>query len=420
MTFEMDETRRIEMLDAMHTGANANSTPAAGAAAPRPVPDPRPGASVQAATEDAAGAAMTGAAAGGRPLRVPAIEREETREREGIETAAAHGDEHEAAAPATPFDVNADVPDAIEATIDFSEVELADEFAEPPMAVTPGGLLPMEPSPVEGRLRKAPLRVPDELEECGGFTLFGRRIKSLLYTTDVAVIRNSNADAIFAVYPFTAQPAITQALLTASESPVFVGVGGGTTTGKRAVQLAAVSEMQGAAGVVVNSPAPPEMIEQIAAIVDIPVIATVVRCDAVAHAKVKAGAKILNVAAGKDTPAVLRELRETYPNLPLIASGGRSSLSVRETVQAGANAVIWTPPSAQQLQADMMKRYRSSDEKPEAAVMDPVAAADMNPLESARADVPIPDELIARAQTAGRRRGKGGFPPLSFFRGKRG
>ena len=420
MTFEMDETRRIEMLDAMHTGANANSAPAAGAAAPRPVPDPRPGASVQATTEDAAGAAMTGAATGGRPLRVPAIEREETREREGIETAAAHGDEHEAAAPATPFDVNADVPDAIEATIDFSEVELADEFAEPPMAVTPGGLLPMEPSPVEGRLRKAPLRVPDELEECGGFTLFGRRIKSLLYTTDVAVIRNSNADAIFAVYPFTAQPAITQALLTASESPVFVGVGGGTTTGKRAVQLAAVSEMQGAAGVVVNSPAPPEMIEQIAAIVDIPVIATVVRCDAVAHAKVKAGAKILNVAAGKDTPAVLRELRETYPNLPLIASGGRSSLSVRETVQAGANAVIWTPPSAQQLQADMMKRYRSSDEKPEAAVMDPVAAADMNPLESARADVPIPDELIARAQTAGRRRGKGGFPPLSFFRGKRG
>ncbi|MFR3450627.1 MAG: hypothetical protein ACLTSX_02210 [Collinsella sp.] len=123
--------------------------------------------------------------------------------------------------------------------------------------MTPGGLLPMEPSPIEGRLRKAPLRVPDELEECGGFTLFGRRIKSLLYTTDVAVIRNSNADAIFAVYPFTAQPAITQALLTASEAPVFVGVGGGTTTGKRSVQLAAVSEMQGAAGVVVNSPLRP-------------------------------------------------------------------------------------------------------------------------------------------------------------------
>lgn len=319
----------------------------------------------------------------------------------------------------SPIPVAAEVPESIEAAIDFSEVELADEFAEAPMAVTPGGLLPMEPSPIEGRLRKAPLRVPEELEDCGGFTLFGRRIKSLLYTTDVAVIRNSNADAIFAVYPFTAQPAITQALLTVSEAPVFVGVGGGTTTGKRSVQLAAVSEMQGVAGVVVNSPAPPELIEQICAIVDIPVIATVVRCDAVAHAKVKAGAKILNVAAGKDTPDVLGELRGTYPNLPLIASGGRSSLSVRETVAAGANAVIWTPPSAQQLQAEMMRRYRGVESTTEVPILDPVAAADMNPLESAPADVPLPDEAIANATTRGRRGPRRpGFGPL-FFKGKR-
>ena len=159
------------------------------------------------------------------------------------------------------------------------------------------------------------------------------------------------------------------------------------------------------------------MIEQICAVIDIPVIATVVRCDAVAHAKVKAGAKILNVAAGKDTPAVLRELREIYPNLPLIASGGRSSLSVRETVQAGANAVIWTPPSAQQLQADMMRRYREAEVKPEVPIMDPVAAADVNPLESARADVPIPDELIAKATTGGPKRQRP-FPQL-FFKGRR-
>ena len=109
------------------------------------------------------------------------------------------------------------------------------------------------PTPIEGRLRKAPLRVPDNYEECTGFTLFGRRIRTLLYSTDVAAIRNSNADAIFAVYPFTAQPAITQALLTVAEAPLFVGVGGGTTTGRRAAELAAVSEMQGAAGVVLYS-----------------------------------------------------------------------------------------------------------------------------------------------------------------------
>lgn len=157
-----------------------------------------------------------------------------------------------------PIDVPAEVHEDIVASVDFSEVELADEFTEPQVAVTPNGLLPMEPLPIDGRLRKAALRMPDEIEEASGFTLFGRRIKSLIYTTDVAVIRNSNADAVFAVYPFTPQPAITQALLTVAECPVFVGVGGGTTTGKRSVQMAAVSEMQGAAGCVVNSPPPPK------------------------------------------------------------------------------------------------------------------------------------------------------------------
>lgn len=77
----------------------------------------------------------------------------------------------------TPIDVPAEVHEDIVASVDFSEVELADEFTEPQVAVTPNGLLPMEPLPIDGRLRKAALRMPDEIEEASGFTLFGRRIK---------------------------------------------------------------------------------------------------------------------------------------------------------------------------------------------------------------------------------------------------
>ena len=318
-----------------------------------------------------------------------------------------------------PIDVPAEVHEDIVASVDFSEVELADEFTEPQVAVTPNGLLPMEP-------------MPDEIEEASGFTLFGRRIKSLIYTTDVAVIRNSNADAVFAVYPFTPQPAITQALLTVAECPVFVGVGGGTTTGKRSVQMAAVSEMQGAAGCVVNSPATAEMVEHITNIADIPVIATVVRCDDDAHAKVRAGAKILNIAAGKNTPQVLRELREHYPNLPLIAPGGKTPESIRETIAAGANAIIWTPPSAQQLQTDMMQRYRKMKEdatpvisRDDVPIIDQVAAAEVSQVENMNPDVPIPDEVIERVASIHERveehRANRGLKPSLhgfFFRGK--
>ena len=125
-------------------------------------------------------------------------------------------------------------------------------------ATTPGDVhvAPQMPAPIDGTLRQFALRVPSVIDECSGIMVFGKRIKSLVFSTDLCIIRNVNADAVFAVYPFTPQPVITQALLMASDLPVFVGVGGGLTTGKRVVNLAMYAEMQGATGVVVNAPTP--------------------------------------------------------------------------------------------------------------------------------------------------------------------
>lgn len=272
------------------------------------------------------------------------------------------------------------------------------------------------PSPVEGRLRKAPLRVPDEYTECSGFTLFGRRIRSLIYSTDVAVIKNSNADAIFAVYPFTAQPSITQALLTVAEAPLFVGVGGGTTTGRRAAELAAVSEMQGAAGVVLNSPATAEMVSQVVATVDIPVVATITRFDQEAADKISAGARIVNVAAGRDTCAVIEALREAFPNLPIIATGGKNGEAATATARSGANALIWAPPSITQLQSEMMVRYR------EKAGEDASDIPSANPVDMPVADVPLGVVTTVPPETEAPTMGKefvspfrGRFPRLPFF-----
>ena len=83
----------------------------------------------------------------------------------------------------------------------------------------------------EGTLRKHALTVPHCISKCSGIRVFGRRIKSLVFSTDVAIIKNINADAIIAVYPFTPQAGITQAIIGVSDVPVFVGVGGGLTNG---------------------------------------------------------------------------------------------------------------------------------------------------------------------------------------------
>ena len=125
-----------------------------------------------------------------------------------------------------------------------------------------------------GTLRSHLLTVPKCISECSGIRIFGRRIKSLVFSTDVAIIKNVNADAIIAVYPFTPQPSITQAIISVSEVPVFVGVGGGMTNGDRSVRLAEYSEHQGASGVVVNAPVTNETIAKMKQVVDIPVITT--------------------------------------------------------------------------------------------------------------------------------------------------
>ncbi len=220
------------------------------------------------------------------------------------------------------------------------------------------------PPRIDGTLRKFSLRVPEAIWKCSGIILFGRRIKSLAFTTDLAILRNLNADAILAVYPFTPQPIINQALLTAADIPVFAGVGGGLTKGKRVVTLGVFSEMQGAVGLVVNAPTAPEVIAQLSENVDIPIVVTVTRWCEDVHKQIEAGASILNVAAGANTADLVRQVRSMYPDIPIMASGGPTDESVLATIAAGANAITWTPPSNKEVFSDVMANYRDGKEHP--------------------------------------------------------
>lgn len=75
------------------------------------------------------------------------------------------------------------------------------------------------------------LALPSVIRRASGIIIMGRRMKSLIFTTDIAIIRNCNADAVLAVYPFTPQQVIMDAIISASSIPVVCGVGGGVTDG---------------------------------------------------------------------------------------------------------------------------------------------------------------------------------------------
>ena len=207
-------------------------------------------------------------------------------------------------------------------------------------------------------MRSHVIEVPSCIRDCTGIKIFGKRIKSLLFTTDVAIIRNTNADAIIAVYPFTPQPLITQALVMAADVPIFCGVGGGITQGKRVVNLALDAEFKGAMGVVVNQPTSNETIKKIRSTIDIPVIVTVVSECEDFKARIDAGATILNVSGGKNTPKIVSKIKEQFPDFPVIATGGPTEESIRATIQAGANAITYTPPANGEIMSQLMDKYR--------------------------------------------------------------
>ncbi len=213
-------------------------------------------------------------------------------------------------------------------------------------------------------LRKDIVKVPKVIREASGIQIFGKQIRSIIFTTDIAIIRNTNADAVIAVYPFTPHPAITKAIIEAADIPVFSGVGVGLTQGFRSSYMSMFAEAQGSIGVVLNGPTPLKTVEQVCKVVDIPVISTVTSKYTEIDAKLEAGVKVINISAGKDTADTVAFFRKKYPKLPIIATGGPTDESILETIEAGANAITYTPPSNGELFSKKMEHYRDM-EKPE-------------------------------------------------------
>ena len=209
-----------------------------------------------------------------------------------------------------------------------------------------------------GVLRSHMIEIPKLIGRCGGIRIFGRLIKSLVFSTDIAVIRNINADAVIAVYPFTPQPIISHALIMASDIPVFCGVGGGTTTGRRVVQLASDAEFQGAFGVVLNSPTLNTTVKQVHEVIDIPIVLTMVSEKEDVNQRLESGAAILNVSAASRTPWLVEKIRKEHPATAIIATGGPNDQSIEDTINAGANAITWTPPTTGEIFKSMMAKYR--------------------------------------------------------------
>ncbi len=212
----------------------------------------------------------------------------------------------------------------------------------------------------ESKLRYLIISVPDVISAAPGIKIFGRTLRSFLFTTDIALIKNTNADAIMAVYPFTPQPSINQAIMATADIPVMCSVGGRELDDKRAVNLALEAEFRGAMGAVLSPETDNEIIAKIKKRIDIPVVVTVVSEKEDVERRIESGADILNVSGAGNTCSIIERIRNKYPYIPIIATGGPSDDSIRETIACGADAITYTPPANGELFKKTMQLFRET------------------------------------------------------------
>lgn len=98
--------------------------------------------------------------------------------------------------------------------------------------------------------------------------------------------------------------------------------------------------------------------------IDIPVVVTIVNELDDIGKRLEAGAAILNVSAASKTAEIVRSIRKDFPDVPIIATGGPTEESIKATIDAGANAITWTPPSNAEVFKDIMKAYRNNQPHP--------------------------------------------------------
>lgn len=203
--------------------------------------------------------------------------------------------------------------------------------------------------------------IPNALEESNGIHIGEHLIRSVLLTTDLAFIKNLKADSVMAVHPFDKSTDMDEVIIKFSANPVFCDIGGGLLHEFEATRAAKRSLEVGASAVVISKPTPAEVIRNIRSEIGGLLIYTVMFEDEPVEDLVKAGVDIFNVATGEFTSESVRLIRNFLPEIPIMASGGPHNSTIRETIRAGADAIVFNPPTATEMMRAVFEGFRNNN-----------------------------------------------------------
>ena len=95
--------------------------------------------------------------------------------------------------------------------------------------------------------------------------------------------------------------------------------------------------------------------------IDIPVTITVVSENDDFKGRLAAGVDIFNVSGAGKTAEIIKRIRDLDADVGIIATGGKTEETIVRAIDAGANAISYTPPSTGELFKEIMDKYRAEE-----------------------------------------------------------
>jgi len=217
----------------------------------------------------------------------------------------------------------------------------------------------MNHSPSEPYLLSADkFKLPDAIDQCPGLQFKNHKVQSVLLSTDLGYLHKLNTDCTLVIHPFEPSLKINRTVLEFDNKPVLCGVGGGLRKKENTIELIHDAEKRGASGIVITRPTPPKEVEIISEKASVKVIYSVLYGGENIPDLVSAGVEMFNVSTGEQTPETIENIRRSFPDIPIMANGGRFNATIRETIRMGADAIVYSPPTATEMMRSIFDDFR--------------------------------------------------------------
>jgi hypothetical protein len=200
--------------------------------------------------------------------------------------------------------------------------------------------------------------LPQAIKESPGIAIGKQIVHSVLLSTDLSYIQNMDFDAIMAIHPFAPSGQLNSIIIDFCERPVFCSIGGGFRDRHTAAELSEAATVEGAEAVVVTKPTSPEVIEYIHGYTHSNLVYTILHEGEDIHALVEAGVDMFNVSTGETTASAVRRIRTDFPDIPIMANGGPFESTIIETIESGADAIVYNPPTATEMMRAAFDEFR--------------------------------------------------------------